>query len=258
MPDMEDFDRGGIGHNKPPLREALADATQALRAEYDEIAEAANGLPAEITSDDLDAKASALGYRAAQCWAKLEELRKEEKRPHIVAGKAVDDYFGVFLAKCDAIKKTLAARVGAWKQKKADAERARQAEVAAAQRAEADRLAKEAAEAEASGGIGDAAAAATMAKAAEARAEDAEAAAAAPIAETVRVRDSDSGVVSTGSETYDFTIDDLSKIPLTPLRKHLGKDCIERAVRAFVRAGGRELKGVRIFPKTAVQFRKPG
>ena len=48
---------------------------------------------------------------------------------------------------------------------------------------------------------------------------------------------------------------DRDALDLSTLRPFLPLDALEKAVRGFIRAGGRELKGVRIFENTATSVR---
>ena len=69
---------------------------------------------------------------------------------------------------------------------------------------------------------------------------------------------SDLGAVSSLHTFWDHTpVDkdcpdpvDRDKIDLEPLRGHLGMEALDKAVRSFVKAEGRRLRGVRIFENT--------
>ena len=75
-------------------------------------------------------------------------------------------------------------------------------------------------------------------------------AAAATAADRSRAR-GDHGGVSSLTTFWDFTITDLDALPLDAvLRPHIPRDAIDKAVRAYVKAGGRELDGARIFENT--------
>lgn len=56
------------------------------------------------------------------------------------------------------------------------------------------------------------------------------------------------GSVASIKENWTFSDLDPAIIDLEQLRPHIAIEAIQQAVRRFVRAGGRELKGVRIFP----------
>lgn len=57
----------------------------------------------------------------------------------------------------------------------------------------------------------------------------------------------DYGSKATLREFWDFADLDRSALDLEALRQHLPADALEKAVRSFIRAQGRELRGVRIF-----------
>ena len=63
------------------------------------------------------------------------------------------------------------------------------------------------------------------------------------------------GVVATLKTSWAFEITDRTKIDLESLRPYLPLDAIEKAVRAYVRAGGRELAGCRIFQDKKAMIR---
>lgn len=65
----------------------------------------------------------------------------------------------------------------------------------------------------------------------------------------------DYGALGTLAEHWDFTGLDRDAIDLEALRPHLPEDAMEKAVRSFIRAGGRELRGVTIFLNEKAQVR---
>ncbi len=50
-------------------------------------------------------------------------------------------------------------------------------------------------------------------------------------------------------KVWDFDIEDMNKVPVAILRKYLGDAAFEKAIRAAVKAGERNIKGVKIFQK---------
>lgn len=65
----------------------------------------------------------------------------------------------------------------------------------------------------------------------------------------------DYGALGTLSEHWDFSGLDRETLDLEKLRPHLPEDALEKAVRSFVKAGGRELDGVTIFLNEKAQVR---
>jgi len=102
--------------------------------------------------------------------------------------------------------------------------------------------------------LADAIAAEQAAKVTTADAEKAERAAIAKPAELSRTR-GEYGAVSSLRTEWTFADMDRAALDLEALRHHLPTDGIERAIRSFVRAGGRELRGVRIYEQTSAVVR---
>lgn len=89
---------------------------------------------------------------------------------------------------------------------------------------------------------------------ADADAHDAEKRAAVRTADLARTR-SDYGSVSTLQDIWTFRDLNRAKLDLLKLRQHLPLEALEQAVRSFIKAGGRELKGVVIYQTTTNQVR---
>ncbi len=66
---------------------------------------------------------------------------------------------------------------------------------------------------------------------------------------------SDYGAVASLRRFWDMDDLDRETLDLATLRPFLPLDALEKAVRAFIKSGGRELKGVRIFENTATSVR---
>ena len=81
-----------------------------------------------------------------------------------------------------------------------------------------------------------------------------EAGANAKPAELVRTYSS-GGSVSTLKKEWTFAVESREAIPLDTLRPYLAADAVDKAIRAFVKAGGRQLAGVKIYeaPKAMVR-----
>lgn len=254
-------------HNNPPLPDRLAvdyaDTVEAIEA----LAAQANAAPKEIEDDAGMAPIAALVKEATALVKATEAKRVAEKEPFLKAGREIDGFFRQLTERVERIQKAMNARLATYLRAKAEAERAaREAEERARreeerrQREEADRKMREAAEAEAANRKAEAdralaAAAEADARAAAARVDTiiaAQAAAAKP-AELARTRTAEG--VSTLRREWVFEIDDFDAIPLDVIRPYLPREAIEKAVRGFVRAGRRELPGVRIFETHSAMVR---
>lgn len=268
------------------ILDALADATKDMAKRTDELIAANDRVPATI--DDAENETRIIDYiRMLNAGIKdVEGRRKAAKDPYIMAGKAVDGYFKRKSDELARIKSSANGKLTDYQRRKAEEERVRRMEQErlAREDAERKRLAEEARlkaererqeveearlEAERERlreeGVLEAeleevapvppevedehtAEAAAEVHAADQRAEDAAKDAKAGAAERSRGR-GEFGAVGSLRTTWDFEIEDPSAIPLATLRAYIGTDCLEKAVRGYVKQGGRELKGVRIFER---------
>lgn len=149
-------------------------------------------------------------------------------------------------------------------QHEADAKRQREAEAEAKriqderekrerEAAEARRIAQEKEEAAAAEAERQRQAAERAAEIAAAEAAKARAAAESKSADLTRTR-GDLGSYATTREEFVFDGLDRETVDLEPLRPYLTEAAIEAAVRAFIKAGGRELRGVNIYKGRTTRF----
>lgn len=250
-------------HNRPPglveeIRASLATDGAALCRRRDELLASFLRAPAEIADQETSGKVSDLVKLIASCQKNAEGERVSRKEPYLEASRAVDGFFKLITEPLDKAKRALEQRLTAWQRKVADAERRR--------REEADRLAREEAErqrrdAEAKAAalkteadLGAAIVAEDKARQAEADAEAARKAAAAKPAELSRER-GELGSVASLRTYWDFRDLDRATLDLEILRPHLPQDALEKAVRSFIKAGGRQLRGCDIFENSATVVR---
>lgn len=267
-----------------PLRDRLSMdyGTQVERAKA--LIEAAAAVP-DPTDDDM---AGALGDQAVQIAAHIKLMgttHSSEKEPYLRNGRTVDNFFfpwcGDKTGKLVLAVNKLRARATVYASAKAARlkreaeeaariqreEAARLAAEAAARDAEARRLAAEAearaAETRASASLASQAAAETRASADlmdQAVAVEAEAAKAEQVVAVSKPAAfgktrGDLGSLTTINTQWTFADLRRDALDLEPLRQHLPAEALEKAVRAFVKAGGRELRGVRIYEAENVSFR---
>ena len=247
-----------LSNNPPtdvdPLRDRLAEQHAALLKRRDELLAAIERAPELIEDDDLAGKMGDFSQKQiAGCLKALEGARVAEKEVFLSAGRTVDGFFQGIAGPLAKGKAIIDARRKVYLDKKAAAERAARMEAERIAREAADKAAREAAEKAAAmrkdEDLAAAVAAEDAARVARAAAEDATRAAAAKPAELSRVR-GDYGSVSSLKQFWDFADIDRAALDLEKLREHLPQDALEKAVRSFVKAGGRELKGCRIFENT--------
>lgn len=244
----------GIGHNRPPLKDMLRDQFTALTARVEQLLGSASRAPQSVEDDETLGKMGDLIKSITACAKNAEASRVSEKEPFLAAGREVDGFFKPLSDSLDKAKKRLEAPCGVYLRAKADAERKAREDAERVAREAAERALREAQEAEAARRQSDSAAALDRAVAAEEAARQAQKAAEAKPAEMARTR-GEMGSVATLRTSWDAEITDFSAIPLQEIRAFIPRDAIEKAVRAFVRAGGRELAGVRIFENSTAIVR---
>ncbi len=254
-----------LHHNNPPpdllagdaLREKLASENNDLIRRRDELLAAATRIPA-IDSDDIAGRVSDYIKQLTALTKAAESKRTGAKEPYLEGGRNID---GFFRAITDPVAKTKTAI----ERRLTDYLRDKEAR-ARREREEQERLARQAAEtarreAEARARVladePSLEAAIAAEKAAETASADlvraAQAAAVKP-AELSRTR-GDYGAVSSLRTQWVFDEIDRPSLDLEALRFHIPADGLERAVRSFIKAGGRELSGTRIFETTVATVR---
>lgn len=273
----------GIGDNSglrkgEDLNFHLATSYLELTKRAEALIEAEARMP-EVDSPAADEKATEFVKQIQACVKALDLARVGEKEPYDTAGDAVHAFFRGPMDKLTAptknappaLKERVQARQTKYKLALAEAEKKRREAEAAKLRAEEDARraaaakaqaeAEEAARAaarkrsEASRAEADALAAAAKKRAddaAEAEKQAAEAratadrSASANLADMSRARGATGGVSSLRT-FWDARDLDRATLDLEALRDHIPADALDKAVRSFIRAGGRTLKGVTIF-----------
>ncbi len=240
------------------MREYLGEEISTLTARKAELLGSVGRVPATIADDEGARKVADLIKLIAACIKNAEADRVSRKEPFLEGGRVIDGVFRGVTEPLTRAKTDVERKLTLYQREVAEAERRRREEVARAERAEAERLAIEAAECEAEAAtdadIDDAISADALARQREADAVAAQRAAEAKPAELSRQR-SDYGAVASLRRFWDMEGLDRETIDINALRPFLPLDAIEKAVRAFIKAGGRELKGVRIFENTATTVR---
>lgn len=252
-----------LGHNQPPsdaliLAEQLPELEGELLNRRDELLASVSRAPKEIRDDVTAGRVADLIRLVAACVKAAETRRVGTKEPYLAAGRSVDGFFRGITEPLARAKTDVERKLTLYQREVAEAERRRREEVARQEREEAERQRREAEAAAAAvateADVDDAISAGELARQREADAIAAQRAAEAKPAELSRQR-SDFGAVASLRRFWD--VDDLErdKLDLETLRPFLPLDALEKAVRGFVRSGGRELRGCRIFENTATSVR---
>lgn len=236
----------GIGHNSAPLKDMLAASYADMAKEIDEAVAAADRAPAVVENDTVCGKVADLVKDLRNLRKQAETGHDDEKRPFLNAGRDVDDYFRAPMANADAAIKSLLARQAPYLDAKDKAARAaaKAAEDAAREAATAKLL-----EAERAQDAGEFDTADTLLNAAAIAEEVAETAAltqSAKAADLTRMYSRGGSVTSLRRE-WTFTVENRDAINLEAIRPYLAPADVDKAIRAYVKAGKRELSGVKIF-----------
>ncbi len=254
-----------LHHNNPPadllvgeaLREKLQDEHAELLRRRDELLEAAGRVP-PITSDDVAGKVSDFIKQLAALTKTAETYRTGAKEPYLDGGRVIDGFFKGITDPVTETKTGVQKKLTIYLREKEEA--ARQARIAEERAArEAAEAARREAEAKAKAladeqGLAAAIEAEKAAQLAAADLAKAEQAADVKPAELSRTR-GEYGAVSSLRTQWVFDEIDRASIDLEALRPYLALADIEKAVRAFIKAGGRELRGTTIYETTVAAVR---
>lgn len=251
-----------IGHNQPPANEVLKDVLASkhpkLLNRRDEFLSKSTNIPAVIDDDETSGKAQEFVKAIDGTIKHAEAFRVEEKEPYLQGGRIVDGFFKGVTDPLLTLKKDITKRLTVYLQKKEAAERERRRQEEAAAREAAEKAAREAAEAAATvateGDLTVAIGKEDDARQASAEATAAAQAAAAAPAELSRTR-SDGGTVASLRREWTFENLDRATLDLEALRPYIPTEGLEKAVRAYIRAGGRTLKGCNILETTSAAVR---
>ncbi|QOZ25329.1 hypothetical protein [Bradyrhizobium sp. CCBAU 51753] len=185
---------------------------------------------------------------------RIDEQKKEAKRPFLDANTLLESFFAHGLGATLAALKTDLEKVStAYQRKKAAKEQAARDQAAAEAQAKAAAAQRQVEQTVQSGNVQAVAAAVTQSNALADFANRATAAAAAPT--------SSMGIVKTEAGTAslvdNWTFDqlDMDTVDLETLRPFIAQASIEQALRAFIKAGRRQIKGARIFNDNRSRFR---
>lgn len=242
--------QAAIGHNNPPTdAEILAEQFNEKHGEAikhaDELIAAVDRMPKEITDHETAKKVTTLIAQITKAAGGIDKIRSAEKEPYLTKGRLVDGFFKTFTDKL-ATAKTYANRpLTKFLQDEAEKERKRREEEAERQRKEAaDKLAEAAAAEQAGNGL---TAQETMKEAlkTEKAADKLEKSIAGNPAALAQTR-TETGNMASLRTAWVGQIIDRAELDLEALRQYLPESALQTAVNAFVKDGGRTLKGATI------------
>lgn len=252
-------------HNNPPpdllvgdaLREKLADANQDLLDRADALLEAAVRVP-QITDDDVAGKVSDFIKQLTALAKTVEARRTDAKEPYLEGGRNIDGFFKAIsepiLKTKTGVERSLTTYLRE-KEERARRERMEQERIAREAAEKARKDAEEKARAAADDvALNDAIEAERSAESAQADLVKAEQAANVKAAELSRTR-GEYGSVSSLRTHWVFDDIDKATLDLETLRPFIAAEDLGKAVRAYIKAGGRELRGTRIYETTVANVR---
>jgi len=252
-----------IGHNIPPdpieaLRTDLEEANHDLLTRKAELEASCERMPESIGDDETAGKFADQIKLLNTAKKTAEARRKDTKEPHLAASRAVDAFFKAITEPLEKLAAQANAPLTAFEQHKADEERRRREEAERLAREEAERQVREAAVAsesiETEADLDAAIRVEEGADQAVAAARDARQDAEASNAELSRDR-GNYGAVASLRTTWAGEITALPALDLETLRPHISRDALDKALRAFIKAGGRKLTGAHIFEETKTVVR---
>lgn len=255
-----------MGHNKPPLEElipvefraALTEDRPDFLLKLDQVIDAADRV--NVTDDESLGKAGEFANLIRACEKHIGNAHETVKAPYLLGSRLVDAEKRTFLARLDPVKQKVQFAMNDYMAEREAQRRAEEARIAAAQRAaaeaaEAAARAAQQAEREAELAMLNAAndserqaAAERAAIAADEAMNAMEAASQAPAqpkrAEPVR---SDAGATVSGKTVWNSEVQDYAKAFKAVRSNPKVQEAITTAVAGLVRAGTREIAGVRIW-----------
>lgn len=256
-----------IGHNNPPSEIDIV--TAKLVALESAIKKKLADVPPCFNLQDDDEKGAGQITEAVKSFShikrEVESAHKAAKAPYLECGKACDAWKREQEALIDALRKPYEDSLKSFLSRKEDRARIALAEREAAARAEAMALAEQArmeaeslvAEAADSHSIPDTAnelLTAAIHKEQEANMLQSHAEM-VKSNDLAKVRAAHGAASASQSTVWSGEVESYITIDLEPLRPYLSRDAIDKAVKAYAKDGGRELRGAKIFQTTKLNVR---
>jgi hypothetical protein len=250
MSDAVENQLAGRDHNQPPLDELLTEETADLARRRDDLLASAERAPAVVEDETVSQKVADLVRLIAACRKAAETWRVGRKEPFLATERLIDAHGKRITDPLDRTKAVLEKRLTLYQRAKAEEERCRREAEARARAEEAERQRREAeaaaAAAQTEQELDTAVSAEELARQAAADAVKAQKAAEVKPAELSRTRGEFGSVASLRTEWVGDVVD-REALDLDKLRPFIPLDALEKAIRGFVKAGGRELRGAHIY-----------
>lgn len=242
-----------IGHNNPPtIEEELRDRASELLDRTQKLVDAADRIPAELDAESAP-KVTDFIKQVTTCAKAVEDKRKAEKEPFVEGGKRVDVFFKTHATDLDIAKAKASKPLLAYQTKVQEEERQRRLEQERIAREESDRKAEEARKLANAGLEEQASVELNKALRDEKKAD--RLASSVQTGVGLGVTKSESGASASTRKRTVIEIVDRNAINYGLLGAHFTADAIQSALNSFVKAGGAEMPGVKIYEKTEVVVR---
>jgi hypothetical protein len=244
-------------NERPPLitRDQLVADHAHLEKAISEIEANSKTVPSVCEDDEDLAVITKLGTSINDELKRIDKAQKEQVRPFLDGQTTVNAYLKHDLpGRLAPIKAALESVATTYQRKKAAKEQAARDAAAKAAREQAEAAQAKVAQAVQAGDVAAATVAVKQTDSLTAFANKAASQAAAPISTMAKVATE----AGTASLRDNWTFDDLDMnyVDLETLRPFIVQAAIEQALRAYIKAGRREIKGARIFNDNKTSFRK--
>lgn len=249
-----------LGSNNPPpdlllgdiLREKLLEDHADLLKRRDELLAAADRIPA-IDNEYIARKVGDYIKQLTAAAKTADAARVNAKEPYLEGGRGIDGFFKNISDPLADVKRRTETKLTTFLREKEAVERRRRQEEerVARESAEAARLEQErsAAALRDASTLDEAINAEAASERAKADLVKAEIASTAKASELSQTR-GEYGSMSSLRTSWVFDGVNRETLDLETLRQHLPFDALEKAIRSFIKAGGRELRGTTIFETT--------
>lgn len=264
------YEAAPIGHNTPPsdadlVKLRLAEASKDIAEQFKRIE--GFEVPDVIEDDKLAGTITAIIKDTVGLKKDVADVHKKVKAPYLESGKACDAWKNENEARIDLLRKNLEKPLTVFLNAKAERERQRLFEEQERQRKEAEAKAAEALAIRdalmAEAGDSDNGGLAETAQQLMTEAIHAEQSADMILAHAVNAKPADlaktrsafGGASASASEVWVVQSVDRITLDLDALRHYFSEDALQKAADAFVRKGGRTLRGAAIVPETKLNVR---
>jgi hypothetical protein len=239
-----------LANFRPPSLDVLEAEIAALIARREQLLAGVERMPEAIDNEETEKRASDMAKMLGAAIKQVDKIRLARNEPAREMQALVNAVYGRVSEPLARAQAVVLGRLTTFQRAKAEADRIRREEEARRHREEAAQARRAAEDAErllnTDADLDAAISAGELAVQAEVDAIRAEQATRASLADLSRQR-GDYGATASLRQYWDFEVADYDQVDLNALRAHLPRDVIDKAIRSYIRAGGRDLGGAQIF-----------